>query len=85
MTPVTYHMTALSSILNMEKPETVFEKGIIMRFIKSIPKKIVQFLRHLSREYAHPSFYVAKAREAQRKKEQTCCEASEVIRRHQLW
>jgi len=62
-------MTALSSILNIEKPETVLEKGIIMRFIKSIPKKMVQFLRHLTLEYAHPSFYVVEESEAQRKKE----------------
>lgn len=75
-------MTDLSSILNMEKQETVFEKGIIMRFIKSIPKKIVQFLRHLSREYAHPSFYVAEMHEAQRKKEQTCCEVRDIINRN---
>jgi len=71
MTPVTYHMTALSSIMNMEKPETVFKKGIKMTLIKSIFKKIVKFLRHLSQEYAHPSFYATEAREAQRKKEQT--------------
>ncbi len=58
-------MTALSSILNMEKSETVFERGIKMRLIKRIFKKIVQFLRHLSREYAHPSFYVAEMHEAQ--------------------
>lgn len=53
-----------------------------MKRIKSIFKKIVQFTRHLSREYAHPCFYDAEAREAQRKKEQTCCEARKVIRRN---
>ena len=59
-----------------------------MRLIKCIIKKIIRFLQHLSQEYAHPCFYDAEALEAQRKKEQTCCEASEVIeviRRHQLW
>ncbi|HPO78116.1 MAG TPA: hypothetical protein PLI23_13215 [Thermoclostridium caenicola] len=56
-----------------------------MRLIKCIVKKTIRFLQHLSQEYAHPCFYDAEAREAQRKKEQTCREASEVIRRHQLW
>jgi len=60
----------------------MFEKGIIMRFIKSIPKKIVQFLRHLSREYAHPSFYVAELHEAKGKKEQTYCEVKDIVNRN---
>lgn len=78
-------MTVLSSILNMEKPEAVSEKGIIMRFAKDILGKINKFLRHLSREYAHPSFFVAEAREAQRKKEQTCCEVREIINRNNFF
>jgi hypothetical protein len=63
----------------MVKPKTGFEKGIKMKLIKNIFKKIVQFIRHLSWEYAHPCFYDAEAREAQRKKEQTCCEVRKVI------
>ena len=50
-----------------------------MRLIKIIFKRMVQFLRHLSREYVYPCFYAAEAREAQRKKAQTCCEVREVI------
>jgi hypothetical protein len=52
-----------------------------MRLIRCIYKNIGRFLRHLSQEYAHPSFYAAEAREAQRKKEQTCCEVREIISR----
>jgi hypothetical protein len=40
--------------------------GVLLQLLMQI------FLRHLSQEYAHPSFYATEAREAQRKKEQTC-------------
>jgi hypothetical protein len=52
----------------MEKPEAVSERGIIMRFIKRIFRKIIEFLRHLSQDYARLSFYVAGMSEIQRKK-----------------
>ncbi len=56
-----------------------------MRLIRCIYKNIGRFLQHLSQEYAHPSFYAAEAREAQREKEQTCCEIREIINRKQLF
>ncbi len=56
-----------------------------MELLKNIFEKAAQFLRYLSEEYACPCFYVSEMREAQRKREQTCCEVREVIRRHQLW
>lgn len=53
-----------------------------MRFVKSIFNKTIQFLRHLSREYARPSFYVTEMQEAQWKKEKTCCEVRDIINRN---
>ena len=41
-------------------------------------------MRCLSREYVFPCFYVTGMSEALQKKEQTCCEAREAIRRNQL-
>jgi len=84
MTPVTYHMTTHSSILNIEKPIIVFKGVIKMRLMKSFLRKIAQFLWHLAREYVHPCFYADEKREAQLKKAQVCYEVREIIKRHQL-
>ncbi len=58
----------------------MFERLDKMVIIMKIIKKSFQFLRHLSQEHTHPCFYAPEMRKAQRKKEQTCCEAREVVR-----
>jgi hypothetical protein len=83
MTPVTYHMTAASSILNM-KNENWFRGGIKMGLIMCLFKIVTRFLRHLSLEYVHPYFYAAEKNEAQLKKERVCCEGGELIKRIRL-